>query len=880
VDPGSRVSPDGTEPTPTPIRTPDQRLRVFVSSTLQELADERRAVREAILGLRLTPVMFEEGARAHPPRALYRAYLEQSDVFVGLYWQRYGWIAPGEDVSGLEDEYLRSGTLPKLIYIKAPAPDRDPQLSALIDAMKEDDGSSYRRFEDADELRELIGDDLAVMMTERFAASAGSRLPALGPPVSTVPRPPSRLIGRDEEVEEVTNLLDDPTGRMVTIVGPGGVGKSRLALAVAQATKDRYPDGVRFVDLAAVAEPSLVAGAIAKAVGLGDRPGGDETYLIDMLARARMLIVLDNMEQLTGAAEMLSALLAGSDALRLLVTSRRRLNIRSERVFELEPLALSHDTAAAPAVELFMDRARSIRPRYEPTDGDIAAIDEICRRLDGLPLAIELASARVGVLSPRSILNRIGHRRLPFLTASATDLPSRQRTLRDTIAWSYDLLEADARRLFARLAVFAGGADLDAIERIADPDATSDVLALLGDLVENSLLRVSGDGIEPRFTMLETIREFAVERLEETGDAADDRRRHEVFYLDLAERGSAGLSTARQLDWLDRLTANENNFRAVLRRAIRRDDAEVAVRMGRALSAYWHIHGGYTEGRTWMERAASLPSARTHDRAVAWTIGAVQSFLQGDYEPLEAGLDAALPNMDVEADRQIAAYAEMLRAIAYGAARHDVGAQEALDEATRRLQATGEPLAIGFGLIASAYVALTQGRPVEARERAIAAYDLSARMGEWYVRAYAATQVAAASAELFDWPTARRYSARSLLGGQRLRNVHLESYALEVWARAELGEGRIDRAGRLFALANRGYDETGSGPWRTDAAGHERLATSIRAALGEGFDATLAEARRIDFGQAVAELMASAEHETSDGAPTAIPVERGSKSPV
>ncbi len=214
------------------ILTPDQRLRVFVSSTLQELAGERRAVREAIESLRLTPVMFEQGARPHPPRALYRAYLEQSDVFVGLYWERYGWVAPGEEISGLEDEYRLSGDRPKLIYIKKPAPHREPRLADLIARIQRDDSASYRPFGDPEELRFLIADDLAVLLTERFSASAVSpAAPAGRTKLPPLPRQPTRLVGRDRDVERVLDILADPANRMVTIVGTGGIGKSRLAVA-------------------------------------------------------------------------------------------------------------------------------------------------------------------------------------------------------------------------------------------------------------------------------------------------------------------------------------------------------------------------------------------------------------------------------------------------------------------------------------------------------------------------------------------------------------------------------------------------------------------------------------------------------------------------
>ncbi|HWH99660.1 MAG TPA: DUF4062 domain-containing protein, partial [Propionibacteriaceae bacterium] len=269
------------------IQTPDRRLRVFVSSTMQELAPERHAVREAIESLHLSPVMFELGARPHPPRALYRAYLEQSDVFVGLYWESYGWVAPGEEVSGLEDEYRLSGDRPKLIYLKTPAPKRQPPLAELIARIQRDDDVSYRPFGTADELRTLVADDLAVLLTERFAASVEAAVEPRSRPIAPLPRPATRLVGRDTDVARVLDLLAEPDVRMVSIVGPGGIGKSRLALAVAEGARARCPDGTVYVELAPLTEPSLVLPTMAKSLGIEERPGSSISDLLgDRLAAA------------------------------------------------------------------------------------------------------------------------------------------------------------------------------------------------------------------------------------------------------------------------------------------------------------------------------------------------------------------------------------------------------------------------------------------------------------------------------------------------------------------------------------------------------------------------------------------------------------------
>ena len=841
------------------IRTPDQRLRVFVSSTLEELADERRAVREAIESLRLTPVVFEQGARPHPPRALYRAYLEQSDVFIGLYWERYGWVAPGEEVSGLEDEYALAGSRPKLVYIKAPAPERESRLEGLIARIQAEDEVSFRRFADADELRSLVTDDLAVLLTERFAASAGgSKEPAHR--AGRVPHPLTRLIGREENVTRVLELLDDPENRMLTLFGTGGVGKTRLALAVAERAQDRYPDGVAYVELAAVTEPSLVISSIAEALGMEEGTGASlGIRLRDELAATHMLIVLDNVEQLVDATPELADLLVGAPGIQLLVTSRRVLNMRGERVYAVEPLPVpAVDGEITPAVELFIERAAASRPDFWPTADDLAAIGELARRLDGLPLAIELASARLGVLTPRAVVERMGEHRLEFLRSGTRDLPERQRTLRDTIAWSYSMLSADAQALFARLAVFAGSASLDAVEQVANPDGRLANLDVLASLIDTSLIGAVPDAAEPRFGMLETIREFAEERLEASGVAHEYRARHEGYYLDLAERGSIALGTADQVEWLDRLTREIDDLRAVLRRAVRRDDAIVGVRMGRALAFYWHMRGSYSEGRGWMKEVAALSSAGPRERAEAWTIAAFQATGEGDLELLEADLDDSLRAANEADDRRTIAFAELMRAIVFGSAADDQRWRAALSDATASLDAEGEPLLVGMCMLARSYLARVHGHIAEALDSAQAAHDHSARIGEWYVRMMASAFLARTALELQDPAGARRHAIDSLLAAQRIRNMGFAGYALEHWATAELRQGHTERAARLFALTVRGYRQTRSQPWGPDAGIYRRLETDLRAALGNRYDELVAEARQVDFDDAITDLATEA----------------------
>src|SRR6516225_9707842 len=259
---------------PDVIRTPDQRVRVFISSTLGELAAERLAVRDAVTSLRLVPVLFEAGARPHPPRNVYRSYLAQSQVFVGIYWQSYGWVAPGEQVSGLEDEYELSAGLPRLIYVKSPAPDREPRLTEMLARIRDEGGISYKAFADAAELQQLVEDDLAVLLSERFELTRpGQAAAGGGPGAGALPVPATPLLGREQEAAEIEDLVAREGVRLVTLTGPGGVGKTRLMVEAARRLGPGFADGVRFVELAAVSAADLVAPAIAAGLGLSTSAG-------------------------------------------------------------------------------------------------------------------------------------------------------------------------------------------------------------------------------------------------------------------------------------------------------------------------------------------------------------------------------------------------------------------------------------------------------------------------------------------------------------------------------------------------------------------------------------------------------------------------------
>ncbi|HEV7663440.1 MAG TPA: DUF4062 domain-containing protein, partial [Chloroflexota bacterium] len=330
------------------IRTPDQRLRVFVSSTLQELADERTAAAQAVRHMRLAPVMFELGARPHAPRALYRAYLDQSDVFVGIYWQRYGWVAPGEEVSGLEDEYRLASNKPKLIYVKGPGLEREPRLKELLDRIRDDDYVSYKTFSTPAELRALLENDLALLLSERFVQTSEVEAAPPARVVSALPSSPSSFVGRHQELAHVRRLLRRRDVRLVTLSGPGGVGKTRLSVEVARSVQTAFAGGVAFVSLASTTDPALVLRTIAGQIGDPGQAGQQQPFdrLADYLRGKRTLVVLDNFEQVVPAAPELARLLAACPELTLLVTSRTALHLRGEYEVVVQPLDV------APAAQL------------------------------------------------------------------------------------------------------------------------------------------------------------------------------------------------------------------------------------------------------------------------------------------------------------------------------------------------------------------------------------------------------------------------------------------------------------------------------------------------------------------------------------------------
>jgi predicted ATPase len=836
---------------------------VFVSSTLGELAEERRAVSRAVSALRLTPVMFETGARPYPPAEVYRAYLAQADVFIGVYWQRYGQLVPGAQVSGLEEEFDLSGGLPRLLYVKAPAPDREPRLVDLLARIREEASASYRHFGTSAELGRLVRDDLAVLLSERFAA-AGGRAAAAAPsppggrgpgrlPVST-----TSLLGRERAIGEVAGLLGQPGVRLVTLTGPGGVGKTRLAVAVGERLRDRFGAGTVFVSLEAVTDPGLVLAAVGRAAGADlARTGSPAEALAETFGDGAWLLILDNLEQVVQVAPHLGELLARCPGLAILATSRTALDLRAEREYPVRPLPAGADAAtvaeleSSPAVALFVDRARAVRPGFALTAGNAAAVAEICRRLEGLPLAIELAAARTRLLDPPALLDRLTAS-LDALGTGAVDLPERQRTLRATVEWSVGLLTGAERSLLEVAAVFVDGWTVQAAARVAGL-AEDRVLELAEALARHSLVYLDNTELGSRTRMLETIRAFVAERLAARADAAEVGRRHAGFYRALAEQADRPLRGPDQGEWLRVLEAEAGNLAAAVRWYLAHDPGPLP-HLFRVLWLFWTAQDLEREAWSWVEQL--LPAAGTLNpqasAELAWT-AIVLAVDIGDDAAALAARQRLAPLLAGISDPFLHAVSQLAMAWTLPIAGDLDGTLREVTVSLEELRGQDEPVFTAMAAFTAGSLETALGRYDDALRHLREARDLAGRPGGDWLTAGSRVQLGILAVLRGSLEEARTLLDEALDLSLAARSTPFVTLCLSGYAQLASAEGDPDRAALLEGAAEGLRRRVGLPAWPHLRRVEADLVNQTRHRLGPGkFDQAFAAGSRLTQQQAVA----------------------------
>ncbi|MGH2820683.1 MAG: ATP-binding protein [Actinomycetota bacterium] len=676
------------------------------------------------------------------------------------------------------------------------------------------------------ETRELIHADLTDLGEHRLKDFEGPVwIFQLGngrfPPLKTIsntnlPRPASSFVGREKEVGEVVSLLGDDA-RLLTLTGPGGSGKTRLAIEATAELVSRFKAGVFWVGLASLRDPALVIETIAQTLGAKDG-------LADHIGDRELLLLLDNLEQVIEAAPELSALVETCPNLRLLVTSRELLRVRGEVEYPVLPLGLPD------AVDLFCSRAGA--------EAD-EAVHSLCRALDNLPLALELAAARASVLSARQILERLSMRL--DLLRGGRDADPRQQTLRATIEWSYELLPAEQRQLFAYLAVFAGGCTLQSVEGVAEAD-----LDTLQALVDKSLLRHTGE----RFWMLETIREFANGRLEESGEADEQRRRHAEHFLALAEEAERHL---REREWLDRLDREHDNLRAALDWLEASEERELALRLAGTLSRFWYMRGHLTEGLRRLESALRADESPTAARAKALDGAAMMSVESGDAASARLRAEEGLALHRKLGDAWGAAHSTFMLGHAVSEEGDLARALELFDESARLFHELGDE---DFTLSAKhnlAWICESRGD----RDRARALHQDVARraraLGNERMEAFSLASLALIAVEENRIDDAVPMLKESYRMGQDIGDLPLIAFALDYFAAALAWRGRAEAAARLLAWVDALREEMGARVRPSDAVVTERTLGQVRAQIDEAtFAAAWEEGRALTADEAVA----------------------------
>ncbi len=719
--------------------------------------------------------------------------------------------------------------------------------------------------------------------------------------------PPTPLVGRDDELATVTGKFRDEDARLVTLTGPGGTGKSRLALGIAAELLDAFPDGVYFVDLASLRDPALVLPTVAAVLNIRKQPTEElRGTLTTYLAAKKTLLVLDNCEQVIDAASDIAALLAACPQLAILATSREPLHIRSEQEYPVSPLALPDagrsslvDLAQVPAVALFVARASASNPRFALTEENAAAVAEICRRLDGLPLAIELAAARITHLSPSTLLDRLdlpGAGRLPLLTGGPRDLPSRQQTMRNTIAWSHDLLDDAEQVLFQFLSVFPSGFPLEGAEWVSGesrgvgeaqgrdvesargmdfsldsrssiaPSLSSDTqpstpptLDLLASLVAKSLVVYEGDqGGDPRYRMLETIREFGQERLSASGREATARQRHAAWSLMLAERVGPMVRGPDAAVWLELLERDHASLRVALGWLVERRDGDLLARMAGALSQFWQEHAHYSEGRRWLQAALELGrAAPAKDRLRVMTGAGTLAWYQGEEEYSRQMHEQALVLAREIGDRAAEAFA--LGSLgAYASELGDFEQANAKFEASLAIaREVGDPGPVVLALHNLAHQEWGRGQVALAMSRLEEALEVAREHRMGWILPSILVGLGTITTDLGDLASAIRYFRESIALAQVRGNLGDVIDGIGGLARLAAGTDQSAEAVRLFGAADAMREGLAMPLSPNEQVYIESIMNGLRAALGDkAFSGAWSEGQSLSQEAALDEALA------------------------
>jgi len=635
-----------------------------------------------------------------------------------------------------------------------------------------------------------------------------------GPPhsviASQIPTPLTSFIGREEEVTVACQLLQERDARLLTLTGPGGVGKTRLALAVAQQLFPRFPDGIFFVPFASLHDPLLVFPHIASILALDEHSDLSPRELLKAhLHHRALLLLLDNFEHLLTAAPWLVELLKACPSLKILVTSRALLRVQGEQVFEVLPFPpprlqraeTTEQLIHSPAVQLFVERARALKADFQLTAANSQTIVEICTRLDGLPLAIELAAARSNLLPLRTLLKLL-ERRLPLLTAGGQDVHWRQQTLRNTLQWSYDLLTKPEPSLFRALSVFVGGSTLEAVEAISDvgKGGIGHLVDRIGSLLDKSFVfRSEQAGGELRLWMLETIREYGLACLETSDEAEDRRRRHAEYFLALAEEAELNLAGAEQLAWLELLEQEHDNLRAALNWLIETEQMGLALRLESALSPFWTMHNHMNEGHRWLEKAlADSDDVPVSIRAKALYAAGSFCFYRGENSKAAALLEESVKLYREMGDKQGMAFAlNGLGHVALAQHRYAV-VRQVSEENLHLARELGDRWKTAEALFLSAYGYLDQAEHDRARIASEESLVLSREFSEPRCLAHAILAVARIAFHQHDFDAAYALYQESLARGMEVDEQWLITACLVGLGEVVAAQGKSGWAARLW----------------------------------------------------------------------------------